>query len=82
MLALYEMEVHRKMSKLDYERLNIMVKRTIEQKIKTRDFQARNEREPDRSSVMESKGESRCCKKTRKMPSMESIRTVFKRRQL
>ena len=40
----HEIEIHQKMSKPEYQRLEIMVKRTLEQKIKSGNFQARNER--------------------------------------
>ena len=43
-LEFFEIEIHESMSMLDYQRLQIMVKRTIEQKIRTRNFQARHER--------------------------------------
>ena len=43
-LKLYELGTHQKMSKPDYQRLNMLEKRSMEQKIKTRDIQPRNER--------------------------------------
>ena len=43
-LVLYEFEIHQKISKPDYQKLNSMVKRGIDQKIRSRNFEARNER--------------------------------------
>ena len=43
-LEFFEIEIRESMSMLDCHRLQIMVKRTIEQKIRTRNFQARHER--------------------------------------
>ena len=43
-LELYEFEIHQKISKPDYQKLNTMVKRGIDQKIRSRNFEARNER--------------------------------------
>ena len=43
-LAFFEIEIHHSMSMLDCHRMQIMLKRTIEQKITTRNFQARSER--------------------------------------
>ena len=43
-LKLYKVGTHQKMSKPDHQRLNMLEKRSMEQKIKTRDFQPRNER--------------------------------------
>ena len=43
-LGLYELEIHQKISKLDYQKLSTTVKRSIDQRMKSRNFQARNER--------------------------------------
>ena len=43
-LKLYNLEVHQKNPKLDYHRLKTMVKRSIEQFLRTRNFEARNGR--------------------------------------
>ena len=40
-VELYEMVIHQKVSKPAYQRLKIKVKRTTEQQIKSRNFQAR-----------------------------------------
>ena len=36
------MEIHRKMSRLDYQKLKTMVKRSIDQKLRLRNFDARH----------------------------------------
>ena len=43
-LELYDLEIHQKTSEPDYQRLHTMVKRSIEQKLRLRNVDARNER--------------------------------------
>ena len=43
-LGLNDLEIHQKISKPDYQRLKTMVKRSIDQKLRLRNFYARNER--------------------------------------
>ena len=43
-LQVYDMEIHQKISKLDYQKLKTMVKRSTDQKLRSRNFDARNER--------------------------------------
>ena len=43
-LELYDMEIHQKISKPDCQRLKTMVKRSTDQKLRLRNFDARNER--------------------------------------
>ena len=43
-LALYDMEIHQKISKPDYQKLKTMVSRSIDQKLRLRNFDARNEK--------------------------------------
>ena len=43
-LDLYELEIHQKISKLDYQRDKNMVKKSTDLKIRARNFEARNER--------------------------------------
>ena len=43
-LELYDMEIHQKISKPNYQKLKTMVKRSIDQKLQLRNFAARNER--------------------------------------
>ena len=42
--GLYDMEIHQKISKPDYQMLKTMVKSSIDQKLRSRNFDARNER--------------------------------------
>ena len=43
-LELNDMEIHQKTSRPDYQKLKTMVKRSIDQKLRLRNFDARNER--------------------------------------
>ena len=43
-LELYDMEIHQKISMPDHQKLKTMVKRSIDQKLRLRNFDARNER--------------------------------------
>ena len=43
-LELYDMEIHRKISKSDYQKLKTTLMRSIDQKLRLRNFGARNER--------------------------------------
>ena len=43
-LELYGMEIHQKISMPDYQKLKTMVKRNLDQKLRLRTFNARNER--------------------------------------
>ena len=42
-LELYDMEIHQKILKLDYQKLKTVLKRSIDQKLRSRNFDARNE---------------------------------------
>ena len=44
-LELHDMEKHQKISKPEYQKLKTMVKKSIDQKLRLRNFDARNERE-------------------------------------
>ena len=44
LLELYDMEIHQKISVPDYQKLKTMVKRSIDQKLRLRNFDARNDR--------------------------------------
>ena len=43
-LELYDMEIHQKISKPDYQKMKTMVKRSLDQKLRLRNFDARTER--------------------------------------
>ena len=57
-LELYDMEIHQKMSVPNYQKLKTMVKRSIDRKLRLRNFDARHEN-CIRSSGKESKGINR-----------------------
>ena len=50
-LELYDLEIHQKISEPDYQRLETVVKRSIDQKLRSRNFEARNERIEKRAVV-------------------------------
>ena len=54
-LELYNMEIHQKKAGLDYHRLKTMVKRSIEQEIRNKNFEARN-RSYERNGVVKNQG--------------------------
>ena len=56
-LELYNMEIHQKISMPDYQKLRTMVKRSIDQKLWLRSFDARNERIETRAVVTNRKGQ-------------------------
>ena len=58
-LELYVMETHQKISMPDYQKLKTMVKRTIEQKLRLRNFDARNERIETGAVVSNRRGQRR-----------------------
>ena len=55
-LALYEQEIHQKISKLDYHKLKTMVKRSIDQNLRSRNFEARNGRSEPGAVVKNPRG--------------------------
>ena len=56
-LELYNMEIHQKISMPDYQKLRTMVKRSIDQKLWLRSFDARKERIERRAVVTNRKGQ-------------------------
>ena len=55
-LELYDMEIHQKISVPNYQKLKTMVKRSADQKLRSRNFDARNERIESGAVVMSRKG--------------------------
>ena len=49
-LELSDLEIHQKISKPEYQKLKTMVKRSIDQKLRLQNFDARNERIEQRST--------------------------------
>ena len=81
-LELYGMEFPQEISEPDYQMLKTMVKRSIDQKLRLRNFEARNERIETGAVVSNRRDQHGVEKRTRRMLSMESKRTVFDRRQM
>ena len=63
-LELYNMEIHQNFSMSDGQKLKTMVKGSVDQKLRLRNFDARNERIEKRSSGYESQGSTWCGKGT------------------
>ena len=70
-LELYDMEIHQKISMPNYQKLKTVVKRSIDQKLRLRNFGARNE-----------KIQTGAVKRRRNLLSVESKRSVFERRPM
>ena len=78
-LELYDMEIHQKISKPDYQKLNTMVKRSIDQKLlRLRNFDARNEK-IETGAVVTSR---RRLKRKRYLSPVERKRAVFEGRPM
>ena len=74
-LALYNLEIHQKKAKPDCHRLKTMVKRSFDQDLRSRNFEARNGRiEPN--ILVRNQREQR----TRRLLAMARLRAVFERR--
>ena len=56
-MAMYEQEINQDLSKPSYQKLKTMIKRYINQKIRTRNFQVRSERIETGEKVKTQKGE-------------------------
>ena len=74
-LELYELEIHQKISKPDSQRDKTMVKRSIDSKIRARNFEARNERVETKTVVKDRRGQRGVARGLGKL-SMGSKRTV------
>ena len=81
-LELYNMEIRQKKAEPDYHRLKTMVKRSIEQNLRMKNFEARNGNFETSARAQESEGKTAWTKKFRRLLAMESQRAVIKRRQL
>ena len=60
-LGLYNMEIHQKKAGLDYHRLKTMVKRSIEQEIRNKNFGARSGNF-EKNAVVKNQGQNRVYK--------------------
>ena len=80
-LELYEMEILQQISMPNYQKLKTMVKRNINQKLRLRNFDVRNEKFETGARVTCRKIK-RYWKRTRSLLSVESKMTVFERRPM
>ena len=62
-LELYDLETHQKKLGPDYHRLKAMVKRSIEQDIRIKNFEARNGNY-ERNAVVKNQGTTQCAQRT------------------
>ena len=75
------MEIHQKKAEPDYHRLKTMVKRSIEQNLRMKNFEARSGNFETRRG-QESEDKIAWTKDSRRLLAMENQRRVFERRQL
>ena len=71
-LELYNMEIHQKKAGPDYHRLKTMVKRSIEQNLRNRNFKARNGNYERNMVVKNQETQQRGQKVSRRLLAMES----------
>ena len=76
-LELYDLEIHQKKLGPDHHRLKTMVKRSIEQEIRNKNFGARNGNYERNAVVNNQETKQRCTKDSRRLLAMESQRAVF-----
>ena len=77
-LELYNMEIHQKKAGPDYHRLKTMVKRSIEQNTRIKNFEARNGNyETNKRRGQESGDKTAWTKKSWRLLAVESQRAVF-----
>ena len=81
-LELYNLEIHQQQAKPGHNRLKTMVKRSIEQELRSRKLAARNGRIESNILVKNQKGQRRVHKRTRRLLAMASFRAVFERRPI
>ena len=81
-LDLYDLEIHQKKLGPDYHRLKTMVKRSIEQDTRNKNFGARNGNS-EKNAVVKNQGtKQRAQRKFRRLLAMGNQRAVCERRQL
>ena len=71
-LELYDLEIHQKKAGPDYHRLKTMVKRSIEQEIRNKNFGARNGNCEKNAVVKDQGTKQRVQKNSRRLLAMES----------
>ena len=80
-LDLYDLETHQKKLEPDYHRLKMMVKRSIEQDLRNRNFGIRNGNH-ERNAVVKNQGTKQRGQNSWRLLAMGVQRAVFKRRRL
>ena len=81
LLELYDLEIHQKKLGPDFHRLKTMVKRSIEQEIRNKNFGAKNGNY-ERNAVVKNQGTKQRTKNSWRLLAMGVQRAVFWRRQL
>ena len=76
-LELYNMEIHQKKAGLDYHRLKTMVKRSFEQNLRMKNFEARSGNYETKAVVKNQGTKQRERRKSRILLAMEIQRAVF-----
>ena len=80
-LELYDLETHQKKAGPDNHRLKAMVKRSIEQEIRNKNFGIRNGNYEEKSRGQESGNKTACTKISWRLLAMRSQRAMCRRRQ-
>ena len=80
-LELYDLEIRQKKIVPDYHILKTMVKRSIEQDIRNKNFGARNGNY-EKNAVVKNQGTKQCTKNSWRLLAMGVQRAVYQRRQL
>ena len=75
-LEWYDLEIHQKKIGPDFHRLKMMVKRSIEQDLRNRNFGARDGNY-ERNAVVKNQGTTTWTKNSRRLLAVESQRAVF-----
>ena len=81
-LELYDMEIHQKISMPDYQKLKTMVKKSKDQKLRLRNFGARNERNETGAVVTNRRCQRGVERGRGECTQWKAERTVFERRQV
>ena len=82
MLELYDLEIHQKKGGPDYHRLKTMVKRSIKQNLRIKNFEARNGNYEKNAVVKNPGNTTACTKNSWRLMAMGVQRAVFQWREL
>ena len=81
-LELYDLEIHQKKCGPDYHRLKTMVKRSIEQNLRIKNFEARNGKFATNAVVKNQGTKTACTKNSWRLLAMGNQRAMCERKQL